>query len=305
MHASHSDKGVRAPNPQNRVSYIEHKMAKHSRHIPKTVKQHLIEESQGKCANPGCCNIRLEIHHIKEWAVYKSHDSENMIAVCPACHDACHHGELIISDETLYEWKKITRPSDKIHSQIYVEQSSISKLLIGTIALQQAKKRKVTVIKFSAQNKLEFYLDNDWININTTITNNRGKKALEVINNRLTLNKDEDFTLTQRPGKLTITVPANKFYLPAYALLCMRRQEPSFADDDRVIALDLEVIKPGHVRVQGFWTHDNQAVVITNKTITFCKLHTQEPQFIYGEGEDSVIVYDGPVTTSVFELAYS
>lgn len=278
-------------------------MAKHSRHIPKTVKEFLIDESQGKCANPGCNNTRLEIHHIKPWAVYKAHDSKHMIAVCPTCHDACHHGDLIISDDILYAWKKTTRPPDKIHSQIYVEPHSISKLLVGTIALQQAKNRKVIVINFSAQNKLDFYIENDWINVNTTIVNNQGKKALEVTNNRLTLNKDDDFTLTQRPGKLTITVPANKFYLPAYALLCMRRNEPSFADNERVIALELEVIKPGHVRVQGFWTHENQAVVITKKTITFCKLYTQDPQSISGDGEDSVIVYDGPVTTSVFQAA--
>ena len=51
--------------------------------IPKTQKKQLIEEAGGKCANPGCSHWRTHIHHIKHWQVYKAHDTNHMIAVCP------------------------------------------------------------------------------------------------------------------------------------------------------------------------------------------------------------------------------
>lgn len=276
-------------------------MAKHDRHIPKSVKEYLIAECQEKCANPGCSNTRLQIHHIKHWAVYKTHDKQHMIALCPTCHDACHHGKLMISDENLYNWKHITRASNKIHSQIYVEPGSVSKLLTGSFALAPKKKQKVIVIQISETNKLEFSLDGAWLNINATISDNQGNVVLEVRHNRLTLNKDEDFSLTQIPGKITVSVPADKFYLPAYALFKMRQEEPVFASDDKVIVLDLEVIKPGHVQVQGFWENQNNTIIITKNAIYFCGLHDEQPYALAGHGEDTVIHFSGPVTSALFK----
>ena len=52
-------------------------------------------------------NRRLEFHHIKQWHVYKTHDETEMVAVCPVCHDAIHHGEIKIDDETVHRWKAI------------------------------------------------------------------------------------------------------------------------------------------------------------------------------------------------------
>jgi len=34
------------------------------------LKKLLIEEAGYKCANPGCSNRLIEIHHIKEWSIY-------------------------------------------------------------------------------------------------------------------------------------------------------------------------------------------------------------------------------------------
>jgi hypothetical protein len=69
-------------------------MAVHRPKVTEEVKNRLRTEARGKCANPGCSNVRAHIHHIREWAVYKTHDDQHMIAVCPACHDAIHHGAL-------------------------------------------------------------------------------------------------------------------------------------------------------------------------------------------------------------------
>ena len=84
-------------------------MAEHRPEVSKQLKTQLRREAGEKCANPGCSATRTHLHHIREWAVYRTHDGAHMIAVCPTCHDAIHHGQLPISDETLYAWKRIPR----------------------------------------------------------------------------------------------------------------------------------------------------------------------------------------------------
>src|SRR5471032_2843818 len=96
-------------------------MAKQQRKITPALKRQLIEQAGGKCANPGCSNWRVHIHHIKHWAVYKVHNAGDMIAVCPSCHDSIHYGRLAIPDEVLYHWKGIARPAVPESAHIYVE----------------------------------------------------------------------------------------------------------------------------------------------------------------------------------------
>lgn len=74
-------------------------MAKLRKAVPKNIKMDLIKKAGMKCANPGCSNYRVHIHHIKQWAIYQSNDEKDMIAICPVCHDVAHNGDLIIDDE--------------------------------------------------------------------------------------------------------------------------------------------------------------------------------------------------------------
>ncbi len=108
-------------------------MAKTRIKLKPSEKLAIVREAGNKCANPGCSNWRTHIHHIKHWAVYASNDQSILIAVCPSCHDAIHHGQLNISDETLYTWKGIERESVPKATHIYVEPSENIKLLTGTI----------------------------------------------------------------------------------------------------------------------------------------------------------------------------
>ncbi|UCA46146.1 HNH endonuclease signature motif containing protein [Pseudochrobactrum sp. XF203] len=61
------------------------------------------------------------LHHIKHWSVYKCHNAEDMIAICPACHDRAHFGPLTISDDPLGKWKAICRGDRTQRSFLYVE----------------------------------------------------------------------------------------------------------------------------------------------------------------------------------------
>ncbi|MBW9214321.1 DUF222 domain-containing protein [Mumia sp. zg.B53] len=49
----------------------------------------------GRCANPGCHNTFLELHHIDWW--HRDHgttDVDNLIGLCPRCHHLLHAGLL-------------------------------------------------------------------------------------------------------------------------------------------------------------------------------------------------------------------
>src|SRR5437764_15128611 len=103
-------------------------MARYRPEISAELKRKLQMEAGHKCANPGCSNRRTHIHHVRKWAVYQTHDGNHMIAVCPACHDAIHHGTIQIDDDALYRWKTIVRSVSPIKSHIYIEPGGQVKL---------------------------------------------------------------------------------------------------------------------------------------------------------------------------------
>lgn len=275
-------------------------MASVSRHIPKATKAALLKESGGKCANPGCDTIRLEIHHIKEWAAYKTHDEKHMIAICPTCHDAVHNGTLEISDDTLYEWKKIDRDSETHHTHLYIEPGKTSAVFFGGIKFQQKKEQKTILMKFENDNKLEFSVDDGWLEVSTTLKDRAGKIILQVTKNKLTINRDPDIKIDQRQGRFQITVPINKYYLPAAALYLMQKSYPEYGSNGTIIALDLEVVQPGHVRILGFWPDGNNAIVSTSGAINFCRPGMLQPQCIFAGGGSFII--DGMIDQSVFNF---
>ena len=111
-------------------------MAEYRPKVPVDIKRSLISEAGNKYANPGCPNRLIEIHHAREWCIYKSHDEPHMIAVCPSCHDSITRGNLRSDDQTLYRWKSIHHKPDPA-SHIYLEPSEdVPKIVLGTISVE-------------------------------------------------------------------------------------------------------------------------------------------------------------------------
>lgn len=282
-------------------------MAVEARSIPRKTREVLLHESNGKCANPGCNNSRVEIHHIRQWSIYKTHNSEHMIAVCPTCHDACHNGTFKISDELLYQWKGLTKERNYAEAHIFVPSAELTRLSMGTITLQQAEERDTIVFNLSTESKLSFSVKNNWLKVSAKFVDNTGRTILEVTENNLKVHRDKDVLLEQRPGRFRVTAPANKYYLPATALFLMQRAEPMYASDGRVTMLDLEVIKEGQVRVQGFWPLENSAIVVTEKAINMCSSNAlsssnPKPLTMIGAGDETVLLFTGPVDTPMFHF---
>lgn len=279
-------------------------MAKQQRKIKPPLKLQLIREAGEKCANPGCSNWRAHIHHIKQWAIYKAHNAGDMIAVCPSCHDAIHHGRLGIDDEVLYQWKGISRPAAPSATHVYIEPApkQLLKLLTGTIALSTVNDRKI-VFELSNNNHLGVrVLDGDILQVSSRLHDQSDTEVLRVIENHVKVKRDVAISFEAQAGHVRITVPATEKYVPAWVVDRMRVQEPSFAQEGRIVALDLEVQKPGVIRVQGFWPANTSAIVITKERMAFCDVMRQGPISLIGAGEESVLMFAGPVTGAMFGI---
>ncbi|WP_368192929.1 HNH endonuclease signature motif containing protein [Aeromonas sp. s8] len=264
------------------------------------IKKKILDECGNKCANPGCSNWRTHVHHIEHWAVYGSNDEKILIPVCPSCHDAIHHGSIEIDDETLYKWKDIERPIKSGRAHIYVEPSKDIKLLTGTIAIA-TKNRKVTVFKLSDNNKLSFkILDGDISLVNLKISNLSGKEVLKVSDNHIKVHDLNQVGFQQVPGHIVVTTVKAEQHLAPTLLKKMLIEQPDFYNGSELLLLELEVLKPGLVKVKGCWADHDKAVIITDKSLSFLNNQLQRPLSMVGYGEDSVLFYTGSVDCSLF-----
>jgi hypothetical protein len=275
-------------------------MAKKRKKIPPDMKLNLVKEAGMKCANPGCSNYRTHIHHIQEWHVYRTHNKDHMIAICPSCHDAVHHGKLSIEDATVYRWKEIKR-TELNRDIIYIEPSKPTKILLGSIAATGDS--GLIVFELSAHNRLSFRLvDEDIFFLNLVVTNRSGLEVIKIVDNHVKYLNDENLQYERRPGRLCLSIPISEEFIPDWALTRIRREDSKYAINGQLILLDVEVLEPGLARVQGIWTEGEKAIIITKEFISFDNLKNPHPLIIEGEGVNSVLVYQGSINSSLFSL---
>jgi hypothetical protein len=268
-----------------------------SRSIPLAVKEHLREEVSGKCANPGCSTQRTHIHHIAEWAVYETHDGDDMIAVCPTCHDAIHHGKLLIDDKTVRRWKAIPRSGRVRRAHLYVEpsESERPKFLFGQIAITGVS--GVTVFDLGPSARLGFKLaDGELMLTDLAVATRDGEEILRVVANHMQYPPKAGVEFNVQPGHIRATAPVADRFLPALAIEHLRVGEPDFAQDGRLVLLDLEVVEPGHVRVQGVWSNPRSAVVSTARALY---LVTGPKMIVVAlRGKDEAEIFQAGATTT-------
>jgi hypothetical protein len=268
--------------------------------VPTETKRALIREAGGKCANPGCSNHLMELHHIRQWAAYGTHDAAHMIALCPTCHAHVSRGELRIDDETLYGWKQdrqglVTDPADPF----YVEPGEQAKLLLGSIAV--TGDAGLIVFEFAEMNRLSFTVkDDDILLLNLAITTRKREEVLRVTDGHVRRRAVEPVCYAQRPGRIRVTAPVESRFLPQWALYRVQLADAGYGMDGSLTLLDLEVVKPGLVRVQGIWTEGLRALVITRRALHHVVPGRGLPVSLMGEGEGSVLHYAGPITSALF-----
>ncbi len=268
-------------------------MSKHQRKVRPDIKRALLAEAGGKCANPGCSNWRAHIHHIKHWAVYKSHDADHMIAVCPSCHDEIHYGKLGMDDSTLYAWKGMKRHSPDPIAQLFVEPSNVIRIRTGDLEIATSS-GELTIFELSNRSALSFrIMDSDLLRLSCRLHGKHGKDILRIVDNVVRVHKDKNINFTFRSGRATISVPVAEQYIPRWVVSSMRHRHPNFCRGLRVDILDVHVLTPGIVQLSGIWCDDKNAIVITPETIAFCQSSALPPwEFVaYGEGAPPIIQY--------------
>lgn len=78
-----------------------------------------------------------------------------MIAVCPNCHDAIHHGAIAISDDVVRAWKRIRRVSSSVRDLIYVEPGA--RCAVGlTRTLSVESVQDTVVVEFAGLQRIAF-----------------------------------------------------------------------------------------------------------------------------------------------------
>jgi len=81
-------------------------VTKEAKQIKPSVKREVLMEAGYKCANPNCrVMLTIEIHHMWRVADGGTNTLDNLIALCPNCHTAHHHG--IIPEEAIRVYKSV------------------------------------------------------------------------------------------------------------------------------------------------------------------------------------------------------
>lgn len=100
------------------------------------------------------------------------------------------------------------------------------------------------------------------MNLDATVSDVYGNRLARVADGHFQ-SEDPDSRVFQRAGHFRITHPLTADVMPGWALNQMRQQEPGFDSDGYVTMLEMEVLQPNLVRVQGLWIDDNGGFVIT------------------------------------------
>jgi hypothetical protein len=274
-------------------------MAVHRPKVSENIKEQLRVEAGGKCANPGCSNVRAHLHHIREWSVYKTHDEKHMIAVCHACHDAIHHGALRISDETVYSWKQARGMHHETTTHLYVEPGTPTKLLLGSISISAMD--KAIIFTLSPAHTLSFEIaDSDILLLDLQLGRLDGQELARVVKGYVRPAGDPHAAVSHVPGHIRVELPTGSGFVPEWFLDKMRLHEPDFAANGSIVALDLHVVGPGRVRVQGVWPLPDKVIAITESSLSFLRQHMAGPLTLRAHGEDTILVWNGPITQAMF-----
>jgi hypothetical protein len=272
-------------------------MAKHRPKVPAPMKRILLQQTGYKCANPGCSNRLLEIHHIKEWAVYQTHDEESMIAICPSCHDAVTRGELTISDDELYYWKGIERLPVVLTGYIFVEPHVFPRLVLGDFNFIGPE--GVTIVEFEHTKLSLAVREGELAILNLKTVDAVGNSVLDVVDNYVR-QRDPDVVIDSRPGRYRVTTnDYNRFY-PQWVRESLSKGAPHH-DPAHFGVLDIVVLAPGEVRVRGIFLGDSGALVIDDHDILLISRKAKVALGLAVEGQGrATLVTMGAIDKSIF-----
>ena len=87
--------------------------------IPADLKRKVLIEAGHRCAIPTCRHIKVELHHIVPWNKCREHKYDNLIALCPNCHNLADAGG--IDNKSLHMYKLNLRTVHDKFSQLEID----------------------------------------------------------------------------------------------------------------------------------------------------------------------------------------
>jgi len=141
-------------------------------------------------------------------------------------------------------------------------------------------------------------LDGNIFIVNLTICTIDGQEVIRVIDNHIKHEVNPPLLYDARPGRVRITAPVSSDFLPAWALISLLIQEPDYATNGQLILLDIEVLEPGLVKVQGIWAEKWRAIVITKNRLALLTPGMREPLSFCSDGAE--LHWSGPINTAMF-----
>jgi len=184
-------------------------------------------------------------------------------------------------------------------AHLFVEPGSVPSLLLGSTCYRGDS--GVVVFDLSEHLRLSFVVhDDDVMLLALRIADLHGKTLVDVVDGYVK-SRDERIALEHRPGRVSVQPCAPVSVLPAWAKLCLLDEVPTRRVNELPL-LDLHVLEPGLVRVQGIWMECEKGVVITDDRLAFLHKGRRLPVSIMGEGKESVIQFTGPIGAALFKV---
>lgn len=266
--------------------------------VPKKIRQQLVAEAGNKCANPGCSSWRTHLHHIDQWHIYRTHNADAMIAICPTCHDHVHFGgRLTIDDDTLRRWKTIPASGALSEALLYVMPvtSGPVRVLLGSIAVQTTG-NQLTLFRFGNGSTLSMQvLKQRHFRVSASLLDAADIEVVEVLENHVTVLPNSDTEFNSRPGRILVTAPNTDRHLPSWMRNQLAKVAPSLNTAPRVTMLDLHVVEPGLVDVRGIWLGGDCGIAVLQNGVNACKESAGSlPISLVGKGKDTRFVTAGP-----------
>jgi hypothetical protein len=104
-----------------------------------------------------------------------------------------------------------------------------------------------------------------------------GNDVLRVVDGHVVGQIADPIECARVTGHVRVTAPPTATFIPGWALDQMREYEPPFGRNGVIPLLDLEVVEPGLVRVQGVWAQPRRVIVVTEQSLSFMRPGLQRP----------------------------
>lgn len=185
-------------------------------------------------------------------------------------------------------------PSQIPEEQRTMQDARILKVQLGSI--YATTEQRSLSCRFTEYNKVLFRIENDSIFLgDVEIKTLNGRRVLRIFNNQRRPTS-EQVQYQYQPRHVHVSAPLDPIFLPAWALESVRHHLPSYATDGRVTLLDMQLVGPNIVKMQGVWMSRDRGVVVLNDKLIWMPSTGEHSSIIGSPGETAMLIFRDALT---------